>query len=61
MHSINENKSFLAVNIAIATISDTREAHNDTSGDTLAARIVAAGHALVGRAIIHDDASSIET
>jgi molybdenum cofactor biosynthesis protein B len=61
MHGINENKRFLPVNIAIATISDTREAHNDTSGDTLAARIVAAGHVLVSRAIIRDDAASIET
>jgi molybdenum cofactor biosynthesis protein B len=60
MSRIDESKRFLPVNIAIATISDTRNAGNDTSGDTLAARITAAGHHLSGRAIIADDAPSIE-
>lgn len=50
---------FLPVRIAIATISDTRDVSNDTSGDTLAARIEAAGHILAARAIIHDDADAI--
>lgn len=60
MHRIDESKVFLPVQIAVATISDTRAAHNDTSGDTLAARIAAGGHVVVARAIIRDDADAIE-
>jgi molybdenum cofactor biosynthesis protein B len=40
MHKIDETAAFLPVNIAIATISDTRDATNDTSGDTLDANII---------------------
>jgi len=58
---IDESKTFLPVHIAIATITDTRDASNDTSGDALAARILAAGHKLRDRAIIRDDADQIET
>lgn len=60
MSRIDETAPFLPVRIAIATISDTRTADNDTSGDTLAARITGAGHILAGRAIIRDDADVIE-
>ncbi len=42
------------------TVSDTRTAANDTSGDTLAARVQGAGHLLAGRAIERDDAEAIE-
>jgi molybdopterin adenylyltransferase len=41
--------------IAILTISDTRTAANDTSGDALARLASAAGHRLVQRALIKDD------
>jgi molybdenum cofactor biosynthesis protein B len=60
MSRIDESNAFLPVRIAVATISDTRDTTNDTSGDTLAARIVAAGHILAARAIILDDVASIE-
>lgn len=60
MSRIDESARFLPVRIAIATISDTRTTANDTSGDTLAARIIAAGHVLAARTIIRDDAQSIE-
>jgi len=60
MHKIDETARFVPVNVAIATVSDTRTAENDTSGDTLAARVTAAGHALVARAIVKDDAGDIE-
>jgi molybdenum cofactor biosynthesis protein B len=56
---IDESKTFLPVNIAVMTVSDTRDASNDTSGDTLAARIEAAGHHVAARAIVRDDASLI--
>jgi molybdenum cofactor biosynthesis protein B len=56
---IDESKPFLAVRIAVATISDTRDASNDTSGDALAARIAAAGHELAARVILRDEADAI--
>ncbi|WP_424137183.1 molybdenum cofactor biosynthesis protein B [Roseomonas chloroacetimidivorans] len=57
---IDESRTFLPVNIAILTVSDTRDLSTDRSGDTLAARIEAAGHRLVDRAIDRDDADAIE-
>ncbi len=60
MSRIDESAAFLPVRIAIATISDSRNATNDTSGDALAARITGAGHILAARAIIRDDAPAIE-
>jgi len=60
MSTIDETRIFLPVRIAILTVSDTRDASNDTSGDTLAARVAAAGHVLADRAIERDDADVIE-
>ena len=60
MSRIDESTAFLPVRIAIATISDSRNATNDASGDALAARITGAGHILAARAIIRDDAPAIE-
>jgi molybdenum cofactor biosynthesis protein B len=57
--SIDESKPFKPVNIALLTISDTRTPENDTSGDILAERILAAGHKLVIRAIERDDVSRL--
>ncbi len=60
MARIDESRPFLPVNIAVLTVSDTRTAANDTSGDTLAERITQAGHRLAARAIERDDAGVIE-
>ncbi len=57
---IDETRRFLPVRIAVLTVSDTRTADDDTSGDTLAARVLAAGHVLAERAIERDDADAIE-
>jgi molybdenum cofactor biosynthesis protein B len=57
---IDESRSFLPVNIAVLTVSDTRDLASDRSGDALAARIEAAGHRLADRAIVRDDAADIE-
>ena len=57
---IDESRKFVPVSIAVLTVSDTRSAANDTSGDTLVARVEAAGHRLADRAIERDDASAIE-
>jgi molybdenum cofactor biosynthesis protein B len=51
---------FLPVNIAVLTVSDTRSLADDRSGDTLAARIAAAGHHVADRRIEKDDAAAIE-
>ncbi len=59
MARIDESRPFIPVNIAVLTVSDTRTAGNDTSGDTLAARIVAAGHRVAARAIEKDDVAAI--
>jgi molybdenum cofactor biosynthesis protein B len=60
MARIDESRPFLAVNIAVLTVSDTRTAANDTSGDALAERIAKAGHRVVARRIAKDDAATIE-
>ena len=60
MSRIDENRNFVAVAIAVLTVSDTRTAENDTSGNTLCARITDAGHRLGARGIVRDDADAIE-
>ncbi|MBT5030854.1 MAG: molybdenum cofactor biosynthesis protein B [Proteobacteria bacterium] len=51
----SSSDSFIPLNIALLTISDTRTRENDTSGDYLADALVGAGHKLAGRNIIKDD------
>lgn len=59
MARLDETRPFIACNIAVLTVSDTRTTANDTSGDTLAARVSAAGHVVAARAIERDDANLI--
>jgi molybdenum cofactor biosynthesis protein B len=59
MSRIDESRKFLPVNIAVLTVSDTRDSTNDTSGDTLAKRIAEAGHHIAVRSIVRDDATAI--
>ncbi len=54
--AIDETRAFKPINIAVLTVSDTRTAENDTSGDILADRVVSAGHHLAARRIVKDDA-----
>jgi len=61
MARIDETRTFIPVNIAVLTVSDTRTLANDTSGDALAARVEKAGHRLAERTIEKDDAGAIET
>jgi molybdenum cofactor biosynthesis protein B len=60
MARTDEPRPFIAVNIAILTVSDTRTLATDTSGEALAERVAAAGHRVAVRAIEKDDASAIE-
>ena len=59
MFGINEDLPFVAINIAVMTVSDTRTQADDRSGDTLAGRISDAGHTVADRAIVKDDQSTI--
>jgi molybdenum cofactor biosynthesis protein B len=52
-------REFVPVRIAVLTVSDTRTRADDTSGDTLEARVREAGHHLADRAIVPDDVARI--
>lgn len=56
---IDETLPFHPLNIAVLTISDTRDETTDTSGATLVQRLTSAGHVLVGKAIVPDDVEAI--
>lgn len=43
------------LNVAVLTVSDTRDESNDTSGQYLVESLQAAGHALAGKRIVKDD------
>jgi molybdenum cofactor biosynthesis protein B len=53
------SRPFLPLKIAVLTVSDTRTMADDRSGQTLADRLTAAGHALAARAIVPDDPGAI--
>ena len=59
MVRIDEKRPFIAVRIAVLTVSDTRSIADDKSGDSLAEMIRSAGHVLAARAIVKDEAVSI--
>ena len=59
MASIDEAKQFIPLNIAVLTVSDTRALADDKSGQTLADRLLAAGHRLAAREIVTDDVEAI--
>lgn len=46
---------FIALRIAVITISDSRTPENDTSGDFLAESLVSEGHVLAHRKIVPDE------
>jgi len=53
--SAHGGNTFIPLNIAVLTVSDTRTEENDTSGQALVDRLTAAGHLLADRAIVIDD------
>ncbi|TXH37290.1 MAG: molybdenum cofactor biosynthesis protein B [Rhodospirillaceae bacterium] len=59
MPKIDESRPFLAVNIAILTVSDTRQASDDRSGQALAEMIARDGHNVAARQIVKDDIGAI--
>jgi molybdopterin adenylyltransferase len=57
---IDAQREFTALGIAVLTVSDSRDASNDTSGDLLAARIAGAGHQLRARALVGHEKDGIQ-
>ena len=56
---IDESRARIPVRVAVLTVSDTRDAESDSSGDLLAGRVADAGHVLADRALVADDRSAI--
>ncbi len=51
---------FQALNIAVMTVSDTRDEESDTSGKILAGRVARDNHKVAARAWVKDDKSQIQ-
>lgn len=59
MPGIDESRPFVPLNIAVLTVSDTREESDDKSGAALMERIRVAGHVVAQRAIVRDEVTAI--
>ena len=59
MPKLDETRPFLAVQIGVMTVSDTRTLADDKSGQTLVDLITRDGHTVVDRIIVKDDAVAI--
>lgn len=60
MPGIDETRTFIPVNIAVLTVSDSRDIATDESGKTLIDRLTAAGHNLAARKVIKDETTLIQ-
>ncbi len=56
---IDDSIPFRPLRIAVLTVSDTRDATSDRSGDILVERLRGAGHVLADRAIVRDEVEEI--
>jgi molybdopterin adenylyltransferase len=56
---MSAGSEFVALNLCVLTVSDTRTRENDTSGDFLASALTEAGHHLHERRIVRDDRYTI--
>jgi molybdopterin adenylyltransferase len=59
MPRLDETRPFLPVNIALLTVSDTRDAAQDRSGNSLADLATTAGHRIAARRIVRDEQDQI--
>ncbi|MBN8913701.1 MAG: molybdenum cofactor biosynthesis protein B [Rhizobiales bacterium] len=59
MTRIDDTRPFIPLRIAILTMSDTRTAAEDKSGDALAEMATTSGHTVAGRALLKDDTDAI--
>lgn len=58
-HSDGNARNFVPLNIAVLTVSDSRDESTDKSGKLLVERLTAAGHACAEKAIVPDDVYEI--
>jgi len=61
MAGIDESREFVALRIAVLTVSDTRTEETDKSGRTLKEYAEAAGHQVVDKRIVKDTQGQIES
>ena len=61
MIGIDKSLKFLAINIAVMTVSDSRIEESDRSGAVLVDRLTAAGHNLAEKVIVPDEFDIIVT
>ena len=59
MPGIDPKIAFVPVNIAVLTVSDSRDLAEDKSGAVLVDRLTAAGHRLADRDLVRDDVPAI--
>ena len=59
MEKTTADHGFVAVNVAVVTVSDTRNEETDSSGQLLVERIQDAGHNLAEKRIVTDDPEAI--
>jgi molybdenum cofactor biosynthesis protein B len=59
MSKLDESRPFLPVRVGLMTVSDTRTAADDRSGDTLQQLIERDGHIVASRTIVADDRAHI--
>ncbi|MEX0311196.1 MAG: molybdenum cofactor biosynthesis protein B [Tateyamaria sp.] len=59
MSRIDESLDFMAIRIAVLTVSDTRSLDEDRSGDVLVERLTDAGHVLADRKVLPDERDQI--
>lgn len=52
---MNQEKSFIPLNIALLVVSDTRTESDDVSGKTLIERVTEAGHQVIEKKIVADN------
>lgn len=55
MSKITGDREFVALNIAVLTVSDSRTEDTDTAGKLLAERVIKAGHQLAEKIIVIDN------
>ncbi len=53
------DREFIPIGVGVLTVSDTRTAENDTSGDYIAQRMTEVGHRVAARAIVKDTEDQI--
>ncbi len=56
----SSERRFIPCRIAVLTVSDTRSAAEDKSGQTLVDRLTEAGHELAARALVKDEIADIQ-